>query len=62
MSNEIFSMIIVFLLVILLYAYVIFSVFNKKEIKKSKLELEKLQLENEKLKLEILELKNKESD
>ncbi|WFG95947.1 hypothetical protein [Spiroplasma citri] len=55
-------MIIIFLLVILLYAYVIFSVFNKKEIKKSKLELEKLELENQKLKLEILELKNKESD
>ncbi|WP_227991157.1 hypothetical protein [Spiroplasma poulsonii] len=52
-------MIIVFLLVILLYAYVIFSVFNKKEIKKSKLELEKIELENEKLKLEISELKNK---
>lgn len=54
-----FGMVIVFLLVVLLYSFVIFSVFNKKEIKKAKLELEKLGLENEKLKLEILELKNK---
>ncbi|WP_425379395.1 hypothetical protein [Spiroplasma endosymbiont of Stenodema calcarata] len=62
LSDNVFSIIVVISLVVLLYVYVIFSIFNKKEIKKAILELEKLQLENEKLKLEIKELKNKECD
>ncbi|AAF18314.1 hypothetical protein SVTS2p10 [Spiroplasma phage SVTS2] len=55
---DIVAMILLVSIIILLYIYVISSMFfDKRKIKKDKLQNEKLELENEKLKLEIKDLK-----